>query len=104
MLAGLFRLKQPRVLDGNYGLVGECLKQLDLPPRKASDLRSCHADCTNRAAAFEHRNRHDATITGRLCPDQMLIIGIPFDVGDFLNRSEERRVGKECRSWWSSDV
>src|SRR2546422_8561464 len=28
-------------------------------------------------------------------------VGIKGDVGAFENRSEERRVGKECRSRWS---
>ena len=31
----------------------------------------------------------------------LLMVGTILNVHDALNRSEERRVGKECRSRWS---
>jgi hypothetical protein len=46
--ACLLGLKQPRVLDGDDGLVGEGLDQLDLLVSKRANLRAPdgdHADC-----------------------------------------------------------
>ena len=38
-------------------------------------------------------------IYSRLLKDRIVFIGTPID--DTIARSEERRVGKECRSRWS---
>src|ERR1051326_4027596 len=47
------------------------------------------------------RGLHHLRSTCRHCGHT--VITDPFKVGDVLcaKRSEERRVGKECRSWWS---
>src|SRR5215467_8120466 len=52
---GALGLEQPRVLDGDYRLVGECLEQLDLLDRKWSWLRASdtdHADGSQRRLCF----------------------------------------------------
>ena len=38
---------------------------------------------------------------GNFAAGVMLVMFRPFKKGDFVERSEERRVGKECRSRWS---
>src|SRR5256885_7349196 len=44
---------------------------------------------------FAEQNKPDLTVVG---PDNPLALGV---VDLFQSRSEERRVGKECRSRWS---
>src|SRR5690554_7664678 len=45
----------------------------------------------------------DQTLSAHLLPDLVPIIGRELEQVLFAQRSEERRVGKECRSRWSPD-
>src|SRR5438034_7866447 len=57
----------------------------------------------------ERRRREEANrASGALEPSEVLIVGIgcttaPSGDEEAILRSEERRVGKECRSRWSAD-
>src|SRR5438034_11455000 len=44
-------------------------------------------------AAIDEAHRQGIKVTGHLC-------SVSFT--EAVDRSEERRVGKECRSWWST--
>src|SRR5262249_8756082 len=48
-------VKKPCVLDGDDGLVGEVLHQLDLPIGERTDLLAVNAERTNQLVLFEHR-------------------------------------------------
>src|ERR1700730_1576168 len=64
MLAGLCKLaalvldfvEQPHVLDGDHGLVGEGLDQLDLLGGERADLRTEQHDDPDRATFAQERN------------------------------------------------
>src|SRR5580698_2310640 len=55
-LAALFLgfVEQPRVLDGDDGLIGKALDQSDLLVGKGPDLRPINADGTDQLILFEH--------------------------------------------------
>src|SRR5262249_59396306 len=50
-------VEQTCVLDGDDGLVGETLDQLDLLVGERSNLLPKNVDNTNQLAPFEHRDR-----------------------------------------------
>src|SRR5256885_3584629 len=72
----------------------------------------CSSDLQNfshSTMAFSDRQMHAVEITERVC-SIFSLLGTAFIITTFLsdksfhkpiNRSEERRVGKECRSRWS---
>src|SRR5690242_16610823 len=69
-------------------------------------LKRCWASLfTDRAIAYRLRNRcshkqiHMAVVVQRMVPAQAA--GVLFTANPVSGRSEERRVGKECRSRWS---
>src|ERR1051326_9574596 len=43
----------------------------------------------------------DSDIRGHLANGETFKTVMPMDYPELINRSEERRVGKECRSRWS---
>src|SRR5690606_40104816 len=53
-----------------------------------------------RSAACRHRGGHPVVYQEALSAD---IARVFPDPRSLCRRSEERRVGKECRSWWSAD-
>src|SRR5215472_16132020 len=53
--------EQAHVLDGDHGLVGERLQQLDLLLRKWFDDSSCDRDRPDGAALTKHRHGQDGT-------------------------------------------
>ena len=52
----LHLLEQTRVLDGDNGLVGEGLEQLDLPIGKWARLLAADIDGADRFAIAQHRH------------------------------------------------
>ena len=52
------------------------------------------------APMIAHLNVHPARTPDLLEPD-LLRLDPPVEVEQYVDRSEERRVGKECRSRWS---
>src|SRR5215813_15318548 len=74
-------VEQPRILNGDDGLVGKRRYQLDLLFRKWFRRGLSDEDDADDVVLAQERNAECGTITG-----------------DLLRRSEERRVGKECRS------
>ena len=50
-------------------------------------------------AAFRHRKDHPCAVIGFYHTDFPYAY-VEKTVNDIFGRSEERRVGKECRSWW----
>src|SRR5947209_19922979 len=71
----------------------EALKRIAIPVARA-EMRMVPAgfDVTGTFAADESSNVAPP-VAGR-------VIGTPVNAGDFVRRSEERRVGKECKSGW----
>ena len=56
--------EQPRVLDGDDGLGGEVLHQLDLLVRERSYLLAVDDDGTDQQFIFQHRNRKQRPSAG----------------------------------------
>src|SRR2546421_12837826 len=60
-----------------------------------------HHHRADHAIAPYHRRRHRGEQRRRLLPERLAGAGDALD--EIQRRSEERRVGKECRSRWSPD-
>src|SRR5262249_48509803 len=58
-------VEQPRVLDGDDGLGGEVLQQLDLLVGERLDLLAIDDDRTDQLIVFEHRHPEVRARTGR---------------------------------------
>src|SRR5262249_22257604 len=58
-------VEQPDVLDGDDGLGGEILDQLDLLVGEWPDLLTVDADCTNQLILFEHGDGKDGPSAGQ---------------------------------------
>ena len=56
-------IEQPRVLDGDDGLGGEVLDQLDLLVGEWPHLLTVDADRADQLAVFEHRHGHKSART-----------------------------------------
>src|SRR6476620_2388493 len=61
--ASLQLVEQPRVLDGDHGLISEGLEHGDLAFRKHSSLGTEHGEGPNRATVAEHGHRNNAAKT-----------------------------------------
>ena len=70
-------------LDGTYG--GTTTEDPDYIAKYGSNFADIHGDAVNPVRLLEAENRYDRT----------------SDIWSTTSRSEERRVGKECRSRWS---
>jgi hypothetical protein len=68
--------------DGDDGLVGEGLEQLDLPLREKAGLRAVDGDRADRESVAQHGHCEHAPKFGDLGDGRMLIFGIALDVGD----------------------
>ena len=49
-------VEQPRVLDGDHGLSGEVLHQLDLLVSKGANFLAEHGERTDKFVVFQHRD------------------------------------------------
>src|SRR5438067_7378181 len=56
----------------------------------------------NGELSLHHHLRGDAGMVGARHP-QRFVAAHAFPTDDDVHRSEERRVGKECRVWWSQE-
>src|SRR5215831_4531621 len=99
-------VEQPGILDGNDGLVGETLDQLDLLVGERSNLLPKNVDNTNQLALFEHRDREHCSKAAQFngFDDRSK----PFSVGlrcpDVRDLDDLLRAGDlpERRAWmWS---
>ena len=57
--------EQPYVLDGDHGLIGERLEQIDLRVGERGGLGPNDVDSADRRAASQHRNGHEAAVADR---------------------------------------
>ena len=60
------------------------------------ELKTLEAAFTQAETRYRQIKKQQETILDKLVDE-----GAATDEGPFLTRSEERRVGKECRSRWS---
>ena len=75
-------VEQPRVLNRDNGLVGECGDKLDLLVSEWPDLRSVQRQNTDRDTLAQHRNSEYRAIAPEfLCLDEG-VFGISFHVRD----------------------
>src|SRR5262245_1701172 len=86
----LLSLEEPRVLDGDHGLCGKILDQLDLPVGKQPHLLAYDRESTDQLIVLEHRDREYGPITGAFggSDDKRMALEVGLgrpDVGD-LNR------------------
>src|SRR5258708_32207600 len=65
-----------------------------------ADLKIARRDGTLERDLFHHKELHADNLTLSCSPDGKTIV-IPIVQPTPQDRSEERRVGKECRSRWS---
>ena len=66
-------VEQPRVLDGDDGLRGEVLHQLDLLVGERADLLAVDGDGADQLVVLEHRHDNDASGAAEL--DQAMTVG-----------------------------
>ena len=101
--------EQPHVLDGDHGLRGEGLQELDLARREGAGLDLAQADAADRCALAQHRRgeaRREAVLVATACALAYAIGSSASDVGDMdgLGRRGWRarhrllgRAGGACR-------
>ena len=63
-------VEQPRVLDGDDGLAGEILDQLDLLVGERSDLLAVDTDRTDQLVVLEHRHGQDGPCAAEIGSSQ----------------------------------
>src|SRR5262249_33817174 len=81
---GVARLQlgeQADVLDGNDGLVGERLDELDLLVAERLDVASPQSERADRLSVAQHRDREDRA-ESELAPQRARVFRIFADVGD----------------------
>ena len=102
VLARLFGLEQPRVLDGDDGLVGEGLEQIDLPIGKVPRLRPHQYNCPDWATILGHRDGYNASVIHDPGNVTMLKFGILIDIWDFLDCGGENGAccGRRATGWY----
>ena len=59
-------VEQPRVLDGDDGLLSEIAHQLDLLVGEGPHLLTINGDDSNQGVVLEHRHRQDSAIASKL--------------------------------------
>jgi hypothetical protein len=92
-------VEQPHVLDGNDGLVGEGLQQLDLVIRERPHLKPTNANRTDRPAVAQHWRRQAASIAERLLIGG-LVCRVCFRVRQMDDRALENRSSQHgVRAW-----
>ena len=84
-------VKQPRVLDGNYRLVGKSCHQLDLFLRKWLGHISPHEDHPRDLALAQERNTKGGAVTGNLLSLTPGILLVGQDIGDVHHFCLQRR-------------
>jgi hypothetical protein len=77
-------IQQPRVLNGNDGLRGEVLNQLDLLVGEGSDFLPVEDERTDEPFVLKHRHIEKSAGTGGF--DQPNHPGIPFGIGAFSSK------------------
>ena len=99
-VARLQLLEQPHVLDGDDGLVGEGLEQLDLLVRERPGLDSIDRDRPDRATLTQHRHRQHAPDSHDTNPLVSPVLRILAHVG-YVNRWSEREslARSRCPGW-----
>ena len=91
--AGVQFVEQADILDRDDGLVGEGLKQVDLPLRKRLDLAARYGDCADRIAVLQDRHREHGAHP-RLQDGPQRIFGVRGSIGnvrDFPSQNGARR-------------
>ena len=107
--SGLHLLKQPHILDGDHGLVGEGLDQLNLLLGKGLDFASLQAEDTEKHPSPKHRDAQERPeITDPLSFFRVLKIGVSHGVDDMDRLARDggspmleprpARTGLRCRN------
>jgi hypothetical protein len=75
-------LKETDVLDGDDGLVGEGLQQLDLGLGEWLNLTPCHGDCPYGLLVTQHRDSDIRSKPRRRCDGrrELLAVGLIVDM------------------------
>src|SRR5215831_7878147 len=89
--------EQAHVLDGDHGLVGERLQQLDLLLRKWFDDSSCDRDRPDGSALTKHRHGQDGTEHTEGVDDVWIVVVIR-DLHDRCRKDASRRRTRAARS------
>ena len=95
-LARLLRLEQPRVLDGDHGLVGEGLEELDLPVGEESRLGTRHEDCSDDLPLADHWHTKAAAVTAGPSSLLVLVVRISRHVRDKHIRDMNNSTSPDC--------
>ena len=92
--------QQPRVLDGDDGLVGERLQQLDLVIGECARCVASHRNRPESLVVTEQRDRHMASVAASTSRNVLDIgrSGIGLGVGDTERRSITNDAHAPCRS------
>src|SRR5262245_46616008 len=99
-------VKQARVLDGDDGLRGEVLDQLDLLLAERAYLLAVDADHADQFVVLEHRDDEESANSGLFNPrdHERITIGIGFqlpdvvDVRGLFRADDSRKTGPGSRS------
>src|SRR5262249_29067077 len=99
-LACLFRLEQPRVLDGDHSLVSEGLQQRDPPFREGQQLRPTQEEAPDRLAFVQEREgQHCSLIEARrnLLPERIFYaFALGREIVNVYGRSGGDRSAGNC--------
>src|SRR5256886_17194002 len=105
--ARLHLVEQPGGRDRNRRLVGEGLQELKLSVGEQPGLSAGDRNGPNGTSVSQYRDAYGTAIAADRCHSAKGVVGgssLTSGICATLRssiRSEERRVGKECRSRWS---
>ena len=93
-----YRLRKDDYISTTHRGHGQCIaKGVEIKPLMAEIFGKATGYCRGKGGSM-----HIASLDyGMLGANGIVAGGIPIAVGAAYSRSEERRVGKECRSRWS---
>src|SRR5262249_54356250 len=90
--ARLFRLEQPRVLDGDHGLIGERFEEFDLSVGEGAGFPACDENRPNDLSLANHRYAEAAPVAARRCRLLLLVARIRGKVRDMHDRTSPDRT------------
>src|SRR6266567_1028347 len=98
-VAFLQLLEEAHILDGDDGLVRECLEQLDLRIAERDCLHANDVDGADRLVAAQHWDRKYAVVADRLGPrGEVRVLGAALRIGDCNYATLENRLGGDAQA------